>query len=624
MSVKITMKPCYKLLSILLVGGACLWFSATSAQGGTDNDYAKAFGVTALFLYDQERFDELLPTLKKMGFNTITAALVWREVEPRPGEFDFSRYQFALDYLRDNGFKVILILDSSGRELLDLEYQAMGSYAVPDWVWKQYPQALSMDFSDRTEYNLDFHDRQHVPLLERFYHKTLSYLQTHHSETIRAIVPGVMHELEIKYAQYGYRWQSYSPAARQGFATWLVQQGKAAANLPHMGYANNIESHTAAYQPLFADFMRYREQSVKHYVCRLTNIIRQYDLPAGGYFGQIFTSHDAIYALGVIEEVSDCFDHITVDYNYFDGWRVELNPYIPPLLVNYAYNLGYQHVIAGLYLEKYYHVPKRYVSYYLNTIQETLNLLNKELPDGLEIANIRTSDLAPITPISTPKKPVHREKTKNPIRVGIVASKWTYYLWIGEHSNKRNIIEDALIMAYRLLIQEHDFAVEILGERALLKQDLSRYDVLYLPHQTTLSNEVLALIEDYYKSGGRLAQDVQFNSYSLDGSKKVGWQNDLFGIAKMRWRQRDEKFIYQGRRVMLPNQTRSYFSTVLLEAKPGYRITMPKFSRPARGLILRGPRTLALGFLPQLVDDKDKQNFWQQLFVNSIRELAKR
>ena len=612
------------LLRALLLAWFCCNFAVKLAFATVDDDYAKAYGINNLHLYDQAQLAQLLPKLKRMGFNTITTTIIWRVVELQPGPFDFTRYQIALDYLQQSGFKFILILDSSGRPLLDLEGQVTNTYAIPDWLWQQHPQALSVDFNDLRQYNLDFHDWQHLPFLERFYRTTISYLKKRYVASIRAFVPGIMHELEVKYPQYGYRWQSYSAAAKQEFAAWLAQQGKPASDLPNMAYANNIAYHTAVQQPLFADFMRFREQSLKRYVCSLTDLIRQYELPAAGYFGQSFTSHDAIYALGVIEEVVECFDHITVDYNYYDGWQVKLNPYILPVLINYAYNLGYQHVIAGLYLERFYTPENNFLTTNLIAPQKTLALLAQDPPDGLEIANIKPNHLAPITPIRTPELNLDAKKSEETIKVGIVTSKWTYYLWIGEHSNERNIIEDALLESYRLLSREEGFSVEILGERALLKQDLSRYDVLYMPHQTTLSDEALLVIREYYANGGRLAQDVQFDSYSLDGSKKSGWQNDVFGIAKIRWRQRDEKFVYQGQRVILPDQTRNYFSSALLQAKLGFRVTMPKFSRLDRGLILRGPRTLAFGFLPQLIEDKDKPEFWQQLFIDSIRKLVKK
>jgi len=37
--------------------------------------------------------------------------------------------------------------------------------------------------------------------------------------------------------------------------------------------------------------------------------------------------------------------------------------------------------------------------------------------------------------------------------------------------------------------------------------------------------------------------------------------------------------------------------------------------------MLRGPRTLAFGFLPQLIEDPGKANFWQRLYIDTIRDL---
>ena len=391
--------------------------------------------------------------------------------------------------------------------------------------------------------------------------------------------------------------------------------------MPVIDYSNNLANSHPTLESEFPELMQYREAVLKRYVCRLTDLIRQHGSIAAGYFGQSLTSHDAIYALGIIEEVIDCFDKITVDYNYYSGWQVELNPYVIPLLVNYATNLGYPRVMAGLYLERLYeagHLNK----HYLHAVTDTLKLLRGNSIAGIEIGNVLFNDLNILSTLPLLKhinSSVSKENSR--FKIGLVASKWTFYLWHGEHSNQRNTIQDALFASFRLLHHADDFAVNVLGEHALMTQDLSQYDALVFPHQTTLSASAMAMVHRYAKTGGRLVQDVRLNAFAATGELNSGWEKELFGIAGLSWHNDSQRFIYNNRRIILPKQANLYFAYATMAAAPGYKVTMPLFRQTNIGLMIRGPRTLVFGFLPQLIEDKAKKDFWQQAYLDSIRAL---
>ena len=600
-----------------------LSISGAMAQAAAPDFIKTKFLAGDVQTYPVAVLERAITRLQQSGFNTITLPVAWSVVEPEPGNFDVSPYYDALDRIAASGLKMIIHLDASAREVLVYDGERLystGTTAVPLWLIQRYPEATAMDFSGERAYNLDYADKEHLPELEKFYRTTLQALKARYGDQILAFVPGLVHELEIKYAQWGYRWQSYTPAAQQGFADWLQQAGKAPAALPVIDYSNHIDNTQARVEPLFEDYMRYREHSLRDYVCRLTGWIREAGYPAGGYFGQSLTSHDGIYALGIIEEVVDCFDKVTVDYNYFDGWRAEMKPNVLPVLVNYARNLGYQQVLAGLYLEKYYAPDGRFIDAYLDTARATLDRLRLEAPSGIEFGNVLHPDLERLEqlPISG-FKPVAQAPA--PYRIGLVASKWTYYLWHGEQSYQRNIIEDALLASYRLLSEQADFEVAVLGEKALLEQDLSQYDALVLSLQTTVSEAAAAAIRDYYQQGGKLVQDAQYRAFNTDGSNREGWESELFGIGGLSWHRNPEKFVVAGKRLNFPKQRKLHLTYTLLAAQPGYQVLMRRFNNLNEGLMLRGPRSLVFGFLPQLAVDPGKGDFWQRLFVDAIREV---
>lgn len=577
------------------------------------------FIYTDLYTYTPDQVDQLIGQLQAAGFNTVAVPIAWGLVEPRDDEFDFSLYTRVLDQVTAAGLKLILVLDSSGRELIHFEQGSLQRLALPDWLLSRAEQAESYDFMGVRGLNLDYNDTRHLPYLTDFYQHALALIRERYADAIHSVVPGITHELEIKYSQYGYRWQSYTEAAQQAFAHWLQQQNKPVTKLPVIDYPNNIGEGLPRYEPLFEDLMRFRETRLKAYVCRLTDWIRTAGFKAGAYFGQSLHSHDAIYALGIIEETVDCFDTVTVDFNYYDGFTLYPEPWVLPLLYNYAQHLGYEEVAAGLYVERFYEAEAMDTAW--SILADTLRVLGQQGYHNVEIGNIEPADLSQIKPSFW--APLYDSGTSEPAhyQIGIVASKWTFYLWTGEHSYQRNISLDALIGSYRLLSQQADFAVAILGEQALQQADLSRFDALILPHQTTLSAAAAQAIEHYYQRGGKLVQDVQYQSFALDGKPRYGWENDLFGISAIEWRHADDKFIVAGRRLVLPRQNQNYFSHFLLAPKQGYELRMRRFNNLDVGLMLRNQQTLTFGFLPQLIEDPGKGDFWQQLYVDAIRDL---
>ena len=615
-----------------------LLFCCSDAFADSSKPIVTKLIASDIFTYDSKHLEQLAIALKSADINTITVVIAWSIIEPKPGQYEFIHYTTPLDFLTQQGFDLLLALDSSRRKIINQNQQLTGEFSAPQWLFQRYPDAIAVDFFStqnstqdsglsKTQkfdypYDFDYHDTQHLPAIDRFYNKTIQFFRQRYGDKVLAFIPGITHELEIKYGQHGYRWQSYSKKAQQGFSNLLQKRGKATTDMPVIAYSNSLVNGYPTLEPEFPELMQYREAVLKQYVCRLTDLIRQHGAIAAGYFGQPLTSHDAIYALGIIEEVVDCFDKITVDYNYYNGWKVELNPYVLPLLVNYAYNLGYSRIMAGLYLERLYAADGTLNKHYLYAITDTLKLLRNTPIVGIEIGNVAFDDLSILSTFSLPSQVGSTVSTGNiRFKIGLVASKWTFYLWHGEYSNERNIIQDALFASFRLLHHADDFDANVLGERALLTQDLSQYDALVFPHQTTLSTSAMAAVHRYAKSGGRLVQDVRLNAFAATGELNSGWEKELFGIAGLSWHNESQRFIYNNRRIILPKQPNLYFTYATMAAAPGYKVTMPLFQQTNIGLMIRGPRTLVFGFLPQLIEDKAKKDFWQQAYLDSIRAL---
>ncbi|MFN9727428.1 MAG: hypothetical protein ACK543_07970, partial [Acidovorax sp.] len=99
------------------------------------------------------------------------------------------------------------------------------------------------------------------------------------------------------------------------------------------------------------------------------------------------------------------------------------------------------------------------------------------------------------------------------------------------------------------------------------------------------------------------------------------WMNDVFGIAKVEWKKGGGIFLIDGKIYRLQRSPRLYTGHASITPRPGYTLMANELLRSDQGIMVRGPRTLAFGFMPQLVEDRT-QTEWHQLFVQQVRKLA--
>ncbi len=598
---------------VLLWGWATAHASVVTQFIGTDD-----------LLLDPPRMTEYVIQLRENGVKAITMPIAWSRLQPTADTFDLSVYDAGLDAVVAQGLQLILILDASGRRLLTANIELTGEYALPTWLIDKHPTALSVDFEGQRNGNLDYNDVAHLPDLQRFYEMAIGYYQGRYGDAILGFAPGVTHELEVKYAQHGYRWQSYSETTKAAFREWLMRNGLPESDPPVMNYANSLRGNAPRVEPLYPHWMTFREQQLARYVCRLTGWIREQSAQAYGYFGQSFSSHDGIYAVGILEEVVPCFDVVAVDFNFYDGWKTTPDWRVLPFLVNYAHHLGYPEVLAGVYLEQLYSADKpRLTAAELQGLRQTLRQLQREPTAGLEIGNVPQESLSQLQLLDLGAWQ-RQSVEERPLRVGIVAGKWTFYLWHGDYAFERQQIQDALLKTYELLVNDERFEVAVLGEKALIDNDLTVYDALIFAHQTTFSDAARAAIFNYYRRGGRLVQDIQFDAFHRDGRLRArGWADDLFGIAGRRANREGDRYVAARRRLRLSTQSRLYVTSFTLNPAEGFRLAMPRWRETQVGLTVMGPRTLVFGFQPQLVSDS-KGTFWERFFVEHIAALIGR
>ena len=81
---------------------------------------------------------EVWPLLESMHANTIEAPVYWEQMEPRPGEFDFSMVDELLKQTRDHKLQLVLLWFGT--------WKNGRMHYVPEWMKlnsKQYPRVIN-------------------------------------------------------------------------------------------------------------------------------------------------------------------------------------------------------------------------------------------------------------------------------------------------------------------------------------------------------------------------------------------------------------------------------------------------------------------------------------------------
>ncbi|MFL9858103.1 hypothetical protein PQR72_20570 [Paraburkholderia madseniana] len=601
-----------KLISCFLLVGLLSCAAASAAPACRSNPIISGF-VSDVFYQSPET---LVTGFKGTPINTIATTLAWSVVEPKRGRVDLSMYYAQLDALTRDGYCLILLVDTSGRvmrsevaRMLVKDVNTLPLTTLPDWVGSLNSAPRSVDFFGAPAGPLDFEDRLSRSAVEDLYRVVLPRLKARYGDSIYAIAPCVTTECEVKYSQTGFAWQSYSHHSQAAFRERLARKGITPADMPTMNYPNQLAGGAPRVQPLYPEMQSFREDSLRDYVCSLTSIIRRTSLKSIGYFGQTFAFPDGIYATGVIEKTRDCFDVAAIDYNFYNGYGVELKSEIPAFLTDYALSLGYRQVLVGLYMERF-RDPKTSVvdptAY--KVLRESFARIR---PDarivGTEIGNLTQDEFRNVIGIDSQVRAITQPKpaTNKAKRVAIYASMANSYLWEGEWSNGRQIMQDNLLATYSYLRSMPGITVDIVTDESIRKSGLSGYALVVLPHVSAMPDSARKAIVKYEVAGGKVMADMRPDEYRPDGSiqSDMALRNAL-GIGAAQAVSGD---INLTGNLVIERQTQ-YVNGFLMAPLKGYRIAYPSRSGNGEGLILRGENTVVFGFLPLLVEGK--QRLW--------------
>ena len=594
------------------------------------NTLAPKDPVSSIILmpWDINQDANLLSRIKKSGFTHITYYINWSDIETEKNEYKLSHYHKYLDAIINSNLSLILVLDMGGRSYLDESGKKIpDTSTAPGWIYKNHPDSVMKNFTKDYQWQLDFTDDLIQKKSTEFIEKTVHHFSTRYPGKILGFAVGLQEEHEIKYGQTGYQWRDYKESTQQDF---LKKYGELQ---PVINYNNNVDIGPQKIEPLLHIHKEYRENRLRDATCLYSKAIQKKGALAIGYFAETFTSHDAIYTTGVVEKLAGCIDIAVIDFNFYDGYKLLPDADVLPTLANYMGSLGYKQIMVGAYAEVWERQKKthelipvinRSVSQSLsqpNVIGFEVGGFQRQATEG-QSATVDTEKLSAII-VKPAKNRLNTDQKK--IKIGILGSTTNFYVWHGERSTGRNIHRDALFAAYKILSDQPELDIHLIGEKNLLQDDLiiQSLDAIFVPHQAALPKSIKSKLTTYWKNGGALVQDMRLGEFDENGKPTFDWMNEVFGIERIKWNKKGGTFLVDGEIYRLKPSRRLYTSYASITPRAGYQLLARDIVQRDSGIMVRGERTLAFGLMPQLVEDHT-QEAWKKLFVQEIRNVAQK
>ena len=257
--------------------------------------------TVVVFPPDISQNSRIASDLQSRGINHATVYVNWSDTESREGLFDFSAYHLQFDPLVSDGLSLIVVLDMGGRTYSDHSGRVFPDRTtVPDWVRLKHPDGFMKNFSGDPTPQPNFADLAIRKLSARFLSQAVAHFSQRYPGKILGYAIGLQDEHEIKYGQKGYQWRDYSDATKADF------QKLTGAQPPVINYNNNIAPGVPKAESLLYAHKQFRESRLKDATCFYANTIRANGGAAIGYFAETLTSHDAIYATGIVENLAEC------------------------------------------------------------------------------------------------------------------------------------------------------------------------------------------------------------------------------------------------------------------------------------------------------------------------------
>lgn len=240
------------------------------------------FGVTYYpDQWPQETWDKTFKEIKAAGFNLVRfGEMAWDWLEPKPGKFDFSELDRAMDICAKHSLKVLLGIPTS---------------QVPPWFYRLYPNSrpVAQDGTLYPEYgprpNICKDNPNYRKLASRLAKKLVNRYKNHPALLLwqvdnEPVYPPLDHTTQNDYC--------HCEHSRQNFITWARKKYGSLKKLNEVWgtrfWTNTLSSFDDIRTPkagiweavsphIFLDWFRFKTDSIKDWINYLTKIVKKID-----------------------------------------------------------------------------------------------------------------------------------------------------------------------------------------------------------------------------------------------------------------------------------------------------------------------------------------------------------
>ncbi len=247
-------------------------YDPAKAVNATIHD-TNLLGVTLRGAWPAKRWYDFVDQSRGIGYNTISLDIPWGQVERRPGEFDFARFDALVAYAANRGYYLQL-----------KPWWVRCSY--PMWICPNLEQECHPAEGKTWAPQLTFADPELTERIDRYCAEIARHFRGY-PNIVYTPVCGPSAEMEYSHAQYC----DYGPAATKRFADWLQKKygtiamlnrvwgsgydDFAAAQAPHLG--NKAKRNLPDLDPAYLDFMAFREDMLSELTTSLYTAMKAAD-----------------------------------------------------------------------------------------------------------------------------------------------------------------------------------------------------------------------------------------------------------------------------------------------------------------------------------------------------------
>lgn len=488
----------------------------------------------------REDWDRDMALMKKCGFNTVRAWIVWNAVQKNETDIDYDYLNKFLDAAGKNDIKVGFLFHLRG---------------APEWLTKKYPQYYYVNAEGRP---FEPSVRPNTPS-GGWPGLCFDYpeVQKLENEFIASVVKNLSHRKEIAFWEpmnEPHQWVDlatdpvgtfcYCPATREKFRLWLKNKYKSIDSL-NFAWGRHHNDWDEVRPPTwrfgytdYIDFRTFTIENIKEEITRRSEVIRKHDnrpVISHAWGGGTITCPN-IGAMAFDDwknaEVFDMWGYSAFPDSYKQNvmlglgtdatrsaaggktiWQSELG----------AGDVGSgldrkgrvkPEVVAGWTWESIRHGAKGILYWQYRKEKHGPEFAMPALTD---YAGNMTENLEKVTEINKvlqENEELFANSKVEDAKVAIVFSMNTFMVDWCDHRDS-NLSIDSVSGYYRMFWEEN-IPVDILHEDFMTKEDIMRYKLVILPLPAALSANARQVLESYVKQGGNLLSDPYFCPYTTD------------------------------------------------------------------------------------------------------------